>query len=346
MKKSFALLLLFFSLFTQAQDKQYKVGIIAFYNLENLFDTIDDPKTNDEEFLPSGQNRYNSYVYLDKLSKLTEVLSQIGTEKTKDGFSILGVAEVENREVLEDLIAQPGLKERNLSIVHHHSPDIRGVDVALIYNPKYFKVKSSEPLFVPLIGRNGKPYFTRDILWVSGEYDGEPLHVFVNHWPSRRGGEEASAPGRATAAGVCKKVVDSLMAIDPNTKIVIMGDLNDDPVSPSVTDVLGAKGDSTKVGKGGLYNPWVDFYKKGIGTLAYNDSWNLFDQIIISEAFLQKPQKGFFFQKAFVFNREFMVTKTGRFKGYPMRTYIGVVYNGGYSDHFPTYIMMLKETNK
>jgi hypothetical protein len=343
MRKSVVFILLLTTFFAHAQEKKYKVGVVAFYNLENFFDTIDDPKINDAEFLPNGERHYNSAIYQDKVSHLSDVLSQIGTDVSPDGFSMLGVAEVENQKVLEDLIAQPKLANRHYQIVHYDSPDARGIDVGLIYNPKYFKVLHSEPLFVKLENPDGSLYYTRDVLWVAGVYDGEVIHVFVNHWPSRRGGEEASAPSRAIAAAASKRVIDSLMQIDPKTKVIVMGDLNDDPVSPSVAKVLGAKGNESAVKAGGLYNPWVDFYKNGIGTLAYQDSWNLFDQIMFSYGWLDKKQSGFFFHQAHIFNKQFMVTKTGRYKGYPMRTYDGVIYNGGYSDHFPTYGILLKE---
>ncbi|MEP7168071.1 MAG: endonuclease/exonuclease/phosphatase family protein, partial [Bacteroidota bacterium] len=270
-----------------SQEKKYKIGVIGFYNLENFFDTINEPNK-DEEFLPEGANHYTAEVYLDKIGKLSTVISQIGTDVTPDGLSLMGCAEVENEIVLKDLINSPKLKSRNYKIVHYDSPDERGIDVGLLYNPKYFTVKSSEPLFVPLLGDDDKtPYFTRDVLFVYGLYDGEPLYVFVNHWPSRRGGE-ASAPNRAKAATVCKHKVDSITNINPDAKIIVMGDLNDDPVDPSVTVVLNAKSDKEKVKRGGLYNPWTDYYKRGIGTLAYNDSWNLFDQIMISSEWLKK----------------------------------------------------------
>ncbi|HLP21306.1 MAG TPA: hypothetical protein VK174_13430 [Chitinophagales bacterium] len=343
MNKLLVITLCLLSLQVFSQEKKYKVGVIAFYNLENFFDTINDPAKNDEDFTPAGANAYTSKVYEDKVRKLTEVLSQIGTDVSPDGFSLLGVAEIENTKVLEDLCAQPEFAKRHLKIVHFDGPDDRSIDPALIYNPRYFKVLHSEPLFVRMANPDGSLHYTRDVLWVSGLYDGEPLHVFVNHWPSRRGGDDASAPARAAAAGVGKRVIDSLMKIDPNTKVVLMGDLNDDPTSPSVTEVLGAKTKMGDVKDGGLYNPWNDFLKRGIGTLAYQDSWNLFDQIIISSAFLNKEQSGFFYRGAHIFNRNFMVAKTGKYKGYPMRTYDGAIYNGGYSDHFPTYLIMLKE---
>lgn len=343
MSRFFFAFLLACPLFAICQEKQYNVGVVAFYNLENLFDTLNDPDKNDEDFTPTGAYGYTAKVYHDKLGKLSQVLSELGTQSSPDGFAFCGVAEVENRKVLEDLVAQPLLKNRNLRIVHYSSPDERGIDVGLLYNPKYFKVRHSESLFVKLGSNSSKPYYTRDVLWVSGDLLGEMVHVFVNHWPSRRGGEDASAPARAAAAAVSKHVIDSLMAIDPTTKVVVMGDLNDDPVSPSVTQVIGAVGKIKEVKPGGMFNPWVDFYKQGIGTLAYNDSWNIFDQILLSSGWLSNTQPGFFYKDAHIFNKQYMVTKTGKYKGYPMRTFDGNVYIGGYSDHFPTYCVMLKE---
>jgi hypothetical protein len=330
----------------RAQKVNYKVGVVAFYNLENFYDTINDPLKSDEEFLPNGTKHYTSSVYQDKTNRLSDVLSQIGTEHTPDGWSVLGCAEIENEQVLKDLIATPQLRSRNLKIIHYDSPDERGVDVALLYNPKYFTPIYSEPLNVPLKNADGTFHPTRDILYVYGSYDGEPMHFFVNHWPSRRGGEEASAPGRALAASVCRHKMDSLFQKDPKAKIIVMGDLNDDPVSPSVAKVIGAKGDKSKVGVSEMYNPWVEPYKQGIGTLAYNDSWNLFDQIIVSGAFLEKEQSGFFFFGAHIFHKPWMDQTTGRYKGYPKRTFDFDNYMGGYSDHYPTYIEFLEKKDK
>jgi len=334
---------LFLSILVSAQKTNYKVSLIGFYNLENFYDTINDPKVSDEEFLPEGTKHYTGEVYLDKINHLTEVLSQIGTDKTPDGLAMFGCAEIENEAVLQDLAHQPSLIRRNYQVVHYDSPDERGVDVALMYNPKYFTPKFSEPLNVMLYNLDSTIRKTRDVLYVYGMYAGEPLHVFVNHWPSRRGGEEVSAPGRASAARVCKHKIDSIIALNLDAKIVVMGDLNDDPVSPSVAVVLGAKGDKSQVQRGELYNPWMNMYKQGIGTLAYNDSWNLFDQIMISSGFLNKEQDGFFFQDAKIFNKPWMVQTDGKYKGYPKRTYDFDNYAGGFSDHFPTYLVLLQK---
>ncbi len=327
-----------------AQEKQYKVAAIGFYNLENLFDTINDPNKNDEDFLPTGSYNYTPEVYQDKLTNLSGVIASLATELTPDGVAMLGVAEIENRSVLEDLVKQPSLAKRGYKIIHHDSPDRRGVDVGFIYQPKYFTVLGSKPLYVEMpLRSDGDTSYTRDILWVYGLFDGEPLHIFVNHWPSRRGGEAASSPLRELAATVSRTVIDSLLQADPNVKILTMGDFNDDPTNNSTFKVLQAKQKIEKLKPGELYNPYYDFYKKGIGTLAWSDSWNLFDQIILSQGWLNKEQSGFYFLRNEVFNRPYLTQQSGNFKGYPHRAYVGGVYQGGYSDHFPVYIFLIKE---
>ncbi len=328
-----------------AQKENFRVSLIGFYNLENFYDTVNNPKVNDEEFLPDGERHYNTRIFLDKVGRLSTVIAKMGTEINPDGLAILGVAEVENDTVLDILVKHPNIKNRNLKFVHYDSPDARGVDVAMLYNPKYFKPLYSAPLFVQLPGGSKESYFTRDILYVKGLMDGDTIHVFVNHWPSRLGGEERSKPARAAAAQVAKTIIDSLMAVNAQSKIVLMGDLNDDPTSPSVTKVLGATGRINNIQDKGLFNPWVDFYKKGIGTLAYQDAWGLFDQVIISKAWMDKQQQGYHFNRAVIYNKEFLVQPTGKFKGYGKRTWDGMTYNYGYSDHFPVYVMMLKRVN-
>jgi hypothetical protein len=343
------LTLLFFTTtcfsYAQESQKKYRVSCIGFYNLENLYDTVDDPEKSDEEFLPEGTKQYTAEVYQDKLNNLSKVISELALEDSPDGVSILGVAEIENRKVLEDLALQPSLKSRNYKIVHYDSPDRRGVDVALFYNPKYFRELESAPLNVPLKNSDGTPYSTRDVLWVYGLHKGEPLHIFVNHWPSRRGGEEASAPSRALAASVARTKIDSIFRMMPDAKVIVMGDLNDDPINKSVTEVLKASYKKESLLPGYLYNPWNDYYSQGIGTLAYNDAWNLFDQIIVSQPFLNQSQNGFFYQKAVIFNRPYLFQKSGRYKGYPFRTYDFDIYMRGYSDHLPVYVVLMKSVN-
>jgi hypothetical protein len=328
-----------------AQKQSFKPSLIGFYNLENFYDTVNNPIVDDEEFLPNSERHYNTRIFLDKVERLSTVISQIGTDVNPDGLALMGVAEIENDTVLKILAQSKLLKSRNLKIVHYDSPDKRGIDVALFYNPKYFTPLYSKNLFVTLPGGSKESFLTRDILYTKGIMDGDTVHVMVGHWPSRSGGEERSIPARAAAAGVVKRVVDSLMAININSKIVIMGDLNDDPISPSLTKVLNAKGSVKGLKEGGLYNPWYDFYKNGIGTIAYQDSWGLFDQVVISKAWLDKNQAGYHYYKANIFNKEFLVQQTGKYKGYPKRTWDGTTYNYGYSDHFPVFVTMLKKVN-
>jgi hypothetical protein len=321
----------------------YQVSCIGFYNLENLFDPSDDPLIKDEEFTPTGSKLYSEAIFRDKLNNLSKVLGMVGAEQTKDGLAIIGVAEVENKYVLDELVKQPELVSRNYQVVHYNSPDERGIDVGLLYNPSYFKVLKTGSLNVPLKDDDGSDRKTRDILWVYGLFKGEAMHVFVNHWPSRRGGEEISAPGRALAASVCRAKVDSIMNASPSHKILVMGDLNDDPVNKSLVEVMKSEGTQANLEPGEMYNPWEAYYKKGIGTLAYNDAWNLFDQIIMSQNLLNREQQGFFYKEAVIFNRPFLVQKSGRYKGYPLRTYDFDIYMRGYSDHLPVYLVLIKQ---
>ncbi len=324
-------------------QKEYKVATIGFWNFENLFDTIDTPNKRDSEFTPKGRNLWTGALYKEKLDHLAQVVSEVAVDVTPDGNAILGVAEIENRDVLEDFVRHPLIKNRNYQIVHYESPDRRGIDVALLYQPKYFKVTESKALPLMIYKDNGERIYTRDVLFVSGYFDGEPLHIFVNHWPSRSGGEKASMPFRCAGADLVKSVVDSLVAADPNAKIVIMGDLNDDPVSASVKKHLMAEGNKGKVSEGELYNPMLDYYRKGYGTLAYRDAWNLFDQVIVSYGLINGDNSGYQFYKTSIFNKDYMLQKSGQFQGYPFRTFGGGNYLGGYSDHFPVYLTIIKE---
>lgn len=329
-----------------AQKSSFKPAVIGFYNLENLYDTVNNTMIDDEEFLPNSQRHYNTRVYFDKIDRLSTVISELGTSINPEGLALLGVAEIENDTVLTDIVKSKNLKARGWKFVHYNSPDVRGVDVAMFYNPKYFTPLHSEPLFVKLPGGSKDSYFTRDVLYVKGMLDGDTIHVFVNHWPSRSGGEERSIPARAAAAGTAKRVIDSLMNVNPDSKVVLMGDLNDDPISPSMTKVINAKGSIKDVKRSGIYNPWMSFYKQGLGTIAYQDSWGLFDQIVISQAWLDKEQSGYHYYKANIYNPEYLVQQTGKYHGYPKRTWDGMTYNYGYSDHFPTILVMLKKVDQ
>lgn len=323
---------------------EYKVAAIGFYNLENLFDTLDSPTTNDADFLPNGRLLWNTEKYVSKEANMAKVISQLATDITPDGVAILGVAEVENRKVLEDLVAQPTLQDRHYEIVHYESPDERGIDVGLLYQPKYFTLTGSRAFPVQLKDpKTGEPDFTRDVLYATGTFDGEQIHIMVGHWPSRRGGESASAWARAAAAGVCRHVADSILAIDPHAKILVMGDLNDDPVNKSVYQVLQAKGKAEGLNAGELYNPWYDLFKSGTGTLAYRDAWNLFDQIILSQGLVSKTTGGWQLYKTKIFRQPWLLQTEGAFRGYPFRTFVGDIFINGYSDHLPAYLLFLKK---
>ncbi|MFM7155483.1 MAG: endonuclease/exonuclease/phosphatase family protein, partial [Bacteroidota bacterium] len=307
----FSFLLLPLTAFSQ-QGADYKVASIGFYNLENLFDTLDTPDTNDADFLPGGRLLWNTEKYVSKQHNMAKVISQLGTELSPDGVALLGVAEIENRKVLEDLVSQPELKSRKYQIVHYDSPDERGVDVGLLYQPKYFVPLGSKAVPVVLKDpKTGDKDFTRDILYVAGTFDGEPIHVMVGHWPSRRGGEAGSAWMRAAAAQVCKNLADSLKKTDPNVKIIVMGDLNDDPDNKSLTEVLKARRSADEMKSDELYNPMYDQFKSGNGTLAYKDSWNLFDQMIVSKGFVNKKTGGWQLYKAMVFRQPWLLQTEG-----------------------------------
>jgi len=329
-------------------QKKVLARTIAFYNLENLFDTINDPKTRDEDFTPEGRDNWTSEKYQHKLHNLAKVLADIGRAETHTSPAIIGVAEVENRQVLEDLIHTGDLKGKNYGIIHFDSPDRRGIDVALLYKRNFFKPINFKkyPLYI-YDNDTHRRIYTRDQLIVTGLLDGEKIHILVDHWPSRRGGEQRSLPKRVKAGELSKKIMDSIRKIEPEAKIVMMGDLNDDPSSPSVKRVLRTTAKkSTAIEENRYYNTMENFYNRGIGTLAYRDSWNLFDQIIITPSLLNEKQPmQFHLWKAGIYSKEFMKNRKGRYKGYPKRTLVGGQFIGGYSDHFPTYIILIREIN-
>lgn len=333
----------FGGLFSQEGEKKYLVSGIGFYNLENLFDTLVDPDPNkilQEDFTPKGAKAWTSEHYQEKLVNMAKVISELGTEVTPDGLAILGVSEVENKGVLEDLVKVESIKNRGYEVVHYDSPDKRGIDVGLLYNPKYFKLTSSKSFSLRSVDAT---FYSRDQLLVSGLLNGEEVHVIVAHWPSRRGGEKRSKPRRASAAKLGRMIVDSLQKNDPNAKVFYMGDLNDDPVDESVKKHLKGNGKEEKLGEEGLFNPWESYYKKGIGTLAYRDAWNLFDQILVSKPLLGKDYSSLKLYKSKIFSKAYLKSTEGRYKGYPYRTYSFGTYVGGYSDHFPVYMFLIKE---
>lgn len=322
-----------------AQEKQYQIAAVGFYNLENLFDTIDSPDIYDSEFTPNSKKLWNTKNYNKKLYNLSRVIAEVAAEKSPDGLAVLGVSEVENKEVLVDLSQQASIQERDYQIIHYHSPDKRGIDVALLYQAKYFTPTNSRSV---RLHTSDTGFYTRDQLVVSGMLQDELIHFIVLHWPSRSGGEKRSRPLRNAAAQLTKSITDSILATDPNAKVIMMGDLNDDPTSPSVAKHLKAVGNKKQLAHSKLYNPFYDKFMHGEGSLAYRDSWNIFDQMIMTPAFVQ-DKEGWQFYKAYVFSKNYMKNQTGRYKGYPKRFYVGNQIQGGYSDHFPVYLYLIKE---
>lgn len=335
-----------------AQNKSYSVHTVAFYNLENLFDTIRDEKIYDEEWTPKGQRKWDTRKYNQKLKNLSRVISEIGTDENTNMPTILGVSEIENKRVLEDLVAQPDLKSANYGIVHFDSPDRRGIDVGLLYQKRFFTpihIKSV-PLYIydnteastkHLNQGKGKRIYTRDQLVVTGLLEGEEISFIVSHWPSRSGGEKRSSPNREAAAALNKKIIDSLYQINPNAKVITMGDFNDGPYNKSVKDVLKAEGKRENVKAKGLYNPMWQMQQDGLGTLAYRDAWDVFDQIVVTEPLIQKDYSTYRFWKARIFSKPYMIQRSGQYKGYPLRNQMSG--EPGFSDHFPVYIYLIKE---
>ena len=327
-----------------AQNTGRKVQIagVAFYNWENLFDTIpNNPEGRDLEFTPGGQRQWDGRKYWDKVHNLAYAISQFATKTTPVGPAIIGVSESENRSVMQDVVNQPELKKWNLQIVHHDSPDARGVDVGLLYNPRYFKLENVTNHRLASV-----PFRTRDQMCVVGSLLGQRRAFIVNHWPSRLGGQEKSEPNRLAAAALSKSIADSLWRVDPNIGVVVMGDLNDDPMDKSVAEVLGARRKPDKVAANGFYNPWWDILESGVGTLAYKGSWNLFDQIIVSGNLVDAPDSSWKLFEAKVLNFPFLFASEGTLQGAPKRSFSGGAYLGGYSDHFPTEIFLRRYVTK
>lgn len=327
------------------EKKSYKIRTIAFYNVENLFDIENDSLTFDDDRTPEGKDNWTQNRYNQKLSNISKVLSEIGCDVTKTSPDIIGLCEVENKQVIEDLVNQPILQDKTYGIVHFDSPDERGIDVALLYKKTAFLPTSFTSHRLLLISDDDKRNYTRDQLVVGGLLDDEQMYFIVNHWPSRSGGAARSKPNRIAAAKLNKRIIDSLKRIDPFAKLISMGDLNDDPIDDSLKKILKTKGKKKKLEQGDLFNPMEKLHKKGIGSLAYRDKWNLFDQIFFTENFINSEENRYRFWKAGIFNVPYLISKKGQYKGYPFRTYSGGSYTGGYSDHFPVYMYLIKETN-
>lgn len=309
--------------------KQDNLYTVAFYNLENLFDINNDQNTLDSDFTPEGKMKWNNKRYQRKLKKMSAVISQIGSKESGYSPAIIGLAEVENNKVIEDLLNTSSLKDLDYGIVHFDSSDERGIDVALLYKRSVFELLHAEPVTLFLTSEEGERDYTRDVLVVKGKLKGELIHILVNHWPSRRNGSGETEDKRINAAHLNLQIIAEIKKETANSKIIIMGDFNDNPTSSSIKEHLVTHE---------FYNPFESIYDKGIGTLTHNGDWHLFDQIIISRNFFKEPN--FVFNEAYIYNENFLKEWKGKRKASPFRTYIGKWHQGGFSDHFPVYLTL------
>jgi predicted extracellular nuclease len=317
-----------------SRSKRKNTVNVAFYNVENLFDTVNNPLTADNDYTPIGKLKWNSKKYHQKIRKITAVISQIGKNSSASPPAIVGLVEVENAKVVKDLVLHKNLSKFNYNYVHYDSPDERGIDVALIYNKDFFEVISTDTHSLYLTDDEGDIDYTRDLLVVKGKLNGELIHVLVNHWPSRRDGDEETKYKRIKAAKQVQRVVNDIKSKEEEAKFIIMGDFNDDPTSESVKDFLVTDE---------LYNPMQTLFEKGEGSSTYYKEWHLFDQIMFSRSFFDTEKSTHTFLKAAIFKKDWLRFHKGKFKGSPFRTYIGPWYQGGYSDHFPVYLTFEKE---
>lgn len=328
--------------FTAVQAQKSEVFGVAFYNLENLFDTIPNNELGlDAEFTPAGSRQWDSKKYWSKIDNMASAIAAMTTSTTPYGPAVIGVSEIENRSVLDDLVKADPVKKMMLQVVHHDGPDRRGVDVGLLYNPRLFRLVNvtNHRLHIPTY-----PSFrTRDQMCVTGILGAnDTINIIVNHWPSRLGGQEQSSYLREAAAALSAEIADSIWALHPNQGVIVMGDLNDDPQDKSCAKVLGAKKKQKDVAEHGFFNPWWKMLDDGIGTLAYKGSWNLFDQIIVSGTLLKEHATpgSVYYWRCQVNNFEFLKDGEGSRQGYPKRTHSGGIWLNGYSDHFPTEIFL------
>ncbi len=322
-----------------AQNKIDKKTVTAvFYNVENLYDTINDPAIDDEEFLPTSPKKWNSIKYIKKLDSLAKVISSINTKELPE---IVGFAEIENKSVLEDLIKTKNLKNGNYQIVHQNSPDGRGIDVGLIYRPDELKYVSHQ--IIPFVADYEVKYKLRDILYVKGVLEKkDTIHIFINHWKSRSGGEKETENQRISQSQNLRNVVDSILLSNQNAKILIMGDLNDAPRNTSVFETLKANSDYSD--NKNLVNLMLPLGDAGNGSHSFRGKWTMLDNIIVSQPFLCKND-GFIVKnnEAYIFNAEWITFSNNKGEKSPSRTYGGLNYYGGFSDHYPVYVTFVKK---
>lgn len=326
-------------------QKKFSVYGVGFYNMENLFDTCHDEGKRDYEFLPTGSYRWNGMKYTHKLHNMARALADLGTDVLPNvGCAFVGLAEVENHKVLDDLTAQPQLAQRGYRYVHVEGPDRRGIDCALLYNPSLFSVRTVK--LVPYIQTLAKDsdFLTRGFLTICGTLAGEPVAVVVCHLPSRF----SDSFYREQGARQIRAIKDSLLREDSACKVLVMGDMNDDPINKSICEALGGKGQIDEVGNDDMYNPWYNILvKEGVGTLFYQGAWNLFDQILLSPNLLNRHGTKDFatlkYWKHQIFKRDYLFQTEGKYKGSPKRTTAGGVWLDGFSDHLPVAVYLVKE---
>jgi hypothetical protein len=318
---------------------------IVFYNVENLFDVYNDSLKNDDEFTAEGERHWNNYRFYKKLNNLSKVLISIGEWNPP---SVVGLCEIENRFVLNKLIYETPLKSFDFKIIHFESPDRRGIDVAFLYRKSRF-----EPLYyypVHIYFPDDPESKTRDILYVKGLMGAtDTVHFFVNHWPSRYGGYEESKPKRMFVASVLRSKIDSILSVNYNSNIIIMGDFNDEPADESISAVLGAKSDTFDLKNNKLVD-LMGLIKKNnmIGTNKYQSEWSVIDQFIVSGNLLsdKNPLK-VSTEGAWIYHESFLLEEDETQLGFRLnRTYIGTVYHGGFSDHLPVYLDLIKAGNE
>lgn len=332
-----------------------KSHVIGFYNLENLFDIYDDPAKNDQEFLPDGANHWTQEKYEQKVKNMAQVIRAM---RDDNGcyHTILGVSEIENRLVLEDLIYDPQIADAGFEIVHYDGPDRRGVDVGLLYDPRKFNFIESRS--IPFTFENSEVEFTltpeeqarfrtRDVLMVRGTIDGEMFAFFVAHLPSRRGGKGGDL--RSRGGEIMYEQSRLLEQEFPGIKIVCMGDMNDDPFDESMAKFLHGRETFEEMNEGDFFNPYLSMIKAGYGSLCYRGTWCIYDQELVNYNLAKAPEGTFrmlpVVKKKYygrIFIKPFMVTQQGSYKGYPFRTFSNGTFMNGYSDHYPTYIVISK----
>ena len=349
MKKLLSLVVLLcainFSYSQESHKKEYKIHTVAFYNLENLFDTIDDISTKDEYSPILQLKSKKSETYWNKIDNMARVILSIGKEKTRRSPTIVGLCEIENDAVLEDLVKSRFLKEKGYSYINIPSPDWRGIDVALLYKEKYFSVSDFKNFVLKAYNKEGYRVKTRDQLLVSGYLETELIHFIINHWPSQRGGQKKSDYLRLKSAELTVEIIEKLKEEELTPKIIVMGDFNDDPTAKSLKTILKTKDKKKKLSINDLFNPYEMLFKKGFGTLGFRDNINLFDQIILTSNFISenKTYTSLKLYKANVYNPNFLITNKGRYRGYPFRSWSNGSFTGGFSDHFPVYVYLIKE---